>query len=292
MFISCIGDEINNDDYLKVKLNFDNGVQLGASGEFNKALIEFREAWKNYKYRILPAKLCLNVINNVNESKTQEQAATLFFTAILQEMKGHEAYFSALIKFAKNESDIDFTGAHTYWENAIKLYRESISIDRDFAAAHYYLGDVLAVRGFKDQSKHSFDKARRINPNIIVYYSHVRSAYKVIEDQMIKKEISEYKERLSQDSQNVIERFKLAEFCRNMGHKGYFRITKDEALYQYNKILDIDPSYASAHYSLSLLYWGWKPDLAIRHFDKSKELGYDINIGYQEAIERIRKKLN
>ena len=63
---------------------------------------------------------------------------------------------------------------------------------------------------------------------------------------------------------------------------------KSEAIKEYKQVLKINPFHAAAHYGLSKAYWGKEFKLSVEHCDKARRLGYEIPKGFLDAIERYR----
>ena len=65
----------------------------------------------------------------------------------------------------------------------------------------------------------------------------------------------------------------------------------DEAIAEYKKGLEINPSYAKVHNNLAVVYYAkGEHSLAIEHCDKAIEFGYRVHPQFLEALEPYREK--
>jgi protein O-mannosyl-transferase len=169
-----------------------------------------------------------------------------------------------------------------YWKNSIELFRHALNVTENNYLAHDSLGVALDATGKHQEAILHYRSSIKINPDQANAYYNLASALK---DQGNMEEAVKY----------LRETLRINSSYRNAHNKlgiileKYFR-NYDEAIYNYQQELEIQPDEAGVHYNLgiALAKKGMLKD-AEQHFYRAISLNPDNNIA-REAL-RITQEM-
>jgi tetratricopeptide (TPR) repeat protein len=225
------------------------GIQLQKKGNHDEAMAHFQKAI-DIKPGLGDAHYNLALI--LQKKGGEDEAITHYQKAL--EGKSHIAECHNYLGLAfLHKGDLDRASLH---------YRKALEIRPDYAEAHNNLGTVLGQRGEIDEAKQHFQKAVEFKPDFVLARENLR--------------------RLSQD-QGQANGIAAAENATDpaMSDLGVGILLAqegklDEAVAQFQKVLELKPAYAEAHYNMGFALQKkglWKDAKA--HYEKAVELKPD-----------------
>ena len=163
-------------------------------------------------------------------------------------------------------------------EEAIKNYKDALSIKPDYSDASYNLGNVLKSLGHLEEAVKSYKKTIAIEPNyhaaqhnlgvtlqelgLFIALVHYEEALNIKPDNIetrinlgfvyqslgqLEEAIEQYESILSSNPEDEEVLNNLGIIYRDLGHT-------DEAISYYKKALEINSDFAGAHYNLGFLF--------------------------------------
>lgn len=201
-------------------------------------------------------------------------------------------------------------------DKSLEYYEKSLDMNED-ATTCYKAGMAYLAMGKREKAVRYFERALKLNENLLSVYSQLINAYRQGGDQEKAEEAarrygrarvsSEAEEHFNAGVKAYLTRsyqIAIAEFVEslevnpsnpvaysNLGYI-YYDLAMDDKAYEYQrKAVDIDPSYANAHYGLALIYKRrGNPMMAKEHWEEYLKLepaGYYARKAKQE-IELIK----
>ncbi len=182
------------------------------------------------------------------------------------------------------------------YKEAIKSYKQAISIDPDYAKAHSNLGYAYGESGRYEEAIKSYKQAIRIDPDDADAHNGLGAAYG--ESGKYEEAIESYKQALRIDPDLAGAHYNLG---LDYGGLGKYK----KAIKSYKQVLKIDPDFKKAHKSLGDAYGRLdKYKKAIKSYkqairldpdyrDAHDSLGYAYNLlgKYKEAIESFKQAI-
>lgn len=127
------------------------------------------------------------------------------------------------------------------YEDAVKSYKQAVKLKRDYAEAHYNLGDAyFQLRQYK-QAIEAYKQALRYQSNLPTAYNNMGTAYYKLGEH--KKAIEAYKEAIRLDPKSSSTYYNLAATYLERGNE-------QAALDQYKILKTVDPQLAHRLYLL------------------------------------------
>jgi protein O-mannosyl-transferase len=130
-----------------------------------------------------------------------------------------------------------------YWKNSITLFAHALKVTRNNAAAHYNLGNALAMQGNADQAAGHYREALRIKPGFADAHTNLGNVLGM--QGKTDAAIAQYQRALEIEPDYEGARYNLA---LALDRKG--RI--DEAVEAYQRVLKANPDHAEAHCKLGI----------------------------------------
>jgi tetratricopeptide (TPR) repeat protein len=225
------------------------GIELQKAGRSDEAMAHFQKAL-DVKPDLGEAHY--NIALLLQKNGREDEAITHYQKAL--ENKWHVAECHNYLGLAfLNKGDLDQASWH---------YRKALEIRPDYAEAHNNLGTVLGRQGQVEEAQRQFLKAVEIKPDFVLARENLR--------------------RLSQDkgqSNGIAPAENGTDpaisdlgFGIMLAQEGNL----DEAVVQFQKVLELKPAYAEAHYNMGFALQKkglWKDAKA--HYEKAVELKPD-----------------
>lgn len=166
-------------------------------------------------------------------------------------------------------------------EKAIAMFSEAIAIDPTYNQAYINLAEIYKTFGEKDKLKLLYKKVIANNLGFFDAYYFMGNLF--ADAQKYKEAIKLYRRavEINPDSKEV---------CVDLGNSYLTVGRNNEAIIWLNKALRLDVNLAVAHNNLAAAYYyAQKYDLAIKHCNRAKELGYTISPKLLELLKPHRK---
>jgi tetratricopeptide (TPR) repeat protein len=167
-------------------------------------------------------------------------------------------------------------------DNSLKYYKKAVDINND-AALYYSIGNLFFKKGDKKGSLEYFKKALELNKNLLSLYpklvniyqefgatDDVKKTQKMFKDALVsnsgenhfKKGFEAY---IKKSYDDALDEFKKSIEANpsnpspysNIGYLYYDRGNLNMAYEYQKKALDIDPNFANAHYGLAVIFKAW-----------------------------------
>ena len=161
------------------------------------------------------------------------------------------------------------------FDASIKSYENALVIEPDHAEAHNNLGNVFKDTGQLDAAINSYEKAILINPDYIeAHYNLGSSLYDSgeLEDAVRSyKKVAQLKPNTSSIHNN------LGNILRELGRL-------DEAVISYEKAIVIEPNFAEVYYNLGIIFQELNN---LNNFLKNYKKAIELKANYPEALNNI-----
>ena len=181
-------------------------------------------------------------------------------------------------------------------EDAIRAYKQAITIKPDYAEAYYNMGNAFQERGKLREAIEAFNKALLLKPDYPKAYYNMGNALK--NQGKLEEAIGAYKKALATKPD-------YAEVYNNMGNALKAQGKLKEAVDASKKAIDLNSGYAEAYYNMGIaLQEQGKLDEAIEAYNKALSIKPDYAEAYnnmgvtlteqgkpEEAIEAYTKAL-
>jgi len=150
------------------------------------------------------------------------------------------------------------------FDNAVKNYKKAITLNNNYAEAHFNLGNTYQDLGQFNDSILSYQKAITLNPDYHEAHNNLGGSFLDLyrEDDAIQC----YKNALKINPDYVEAHFTLGLIFQESGRF-------DEAIEHLEKTIELKPNFADAHNSMGKIFHSFgKYHSAVSYFDKSIEL--------------------
>jgi serine/threonine protein kinase/Tfp pilus assembly protein PilF len=136
-----------------------------------------------------------------------------------------------------------------YWDEALQFFKQAIEVDPSFSSAYLHLAVVYGYMRNKKARDDAFEKAK-------AFSMRVTEKEKLYLDALYAEFIEENQERRLHILQKLIQRYPREKRFRFELAEYYFYSGKDldKAIEEYNKALELDPSYGIALNELGYTY--------------------------------------
>jgi len=153
--------------------------------------------------------------------------------------------------------------------------------DYDKAVSYHGLGLCYEKLGRPDEQIEAYKRALAINPNMVGALVNLANAY--VSGQEYDLAIEYYRKALSLKPSDAMIHYNFGIAYVN---KGDF----EEAVRLYEKAVKIEPDMGDAHNGLAYGYYRLgKPDLALKHLNRARELGIEVDESLAQALAQKRR---
>jgi len=201
-------------------------------------------------------------------------------------------YYSALAQL-KQAVAIEPTDAALYsrlgdvymrmgdYDKAVSLHKKALEMNPGLAEAYHGLGLCYEKLGRPDEQIEAYKRALAINPNMVGALVNLANAY--VSGQEYDLAIEYYRKALSLKPSDAMIHYNFGIAYVN---KGDF----EEAVRLYEKAVKIEPDMGDAHNGLAYGYYRLgKPDLALKHLNRARELGIEVDESLAQALAQKRR---
>jgi len=202
-----------------VEEHYNNAVELGSQGEFEKAKTELEKALELDSLYI-GAESCLILVNDVLTQKIERQTAFFLFRSI-------ECY---------NKGNLD---------EIIAEIDKAIKINPEYAFAYIIRGLAYKNNGLYDQAIADYTKAIEINPGVASAYNNRGVAY--VEKGLNDLAIADFTKALEI---NPMDADAYSNRGCAYGKKGLY----DNAIADFTMAIEINPGFAGTYYNLGYAF--------------------------------------
>jgi len=164
------------------------------------------------------------------------------------------------------------------YDKAVSLHKKALEMNPGLAEAYHGLGLCYEKLGRPDEQIEAYKRALAINPNMVGALVNLANAY--VSRQEYDLAIEYYRKALSLKPNDAMIHYNFGIAYVN---KGDF----EEAVRLYEKAVGIEPDMGDAHNGLAYGYYRLgKPDLAIKHLNRARRLGIEVDENLAQALER------
>lgn len=136
-----------------------------------------------------------------------------------------------------------------YWDEALQFFKRAVEVDPSFASAYLHLAVVYGYMGNKKARDYAFEKAE-------AFSMRVTEKEKLYLDALYAEHIQKNRERTLHILQELVQKYpREKRFHFELGgYHSYSGKDQDKAIEEYNKALELDPSYGIALNELGYTY--------------------------------------
>ena len=166
-----------------------------------------------------------------------------------------------------------------------RAYGDFISamrLEKDSYEPYFNLGSYYNSRGENDEAVKLLNKTLQLNSGYMKAYGLLADIYGKTGQHL---EVIKISRKAIQVNPGYARAY--ADLCSAYGQSGNY----PEAIVYGRKAIELDPRSASAHWNLAVAYFfANEKDLAVKHCDTAKALGYSVPGDFLEALKPCRKK--
>ena len=228
-------------------------------------------------------------VNNYNRGRDTatyyDKALENFKTAISMAPDSANTYYvAALAHYAKH----DVGGARQSLETALQKKQDYVDAARFLGQVHYYIAqgkteakDTVGARGEFAAATKAFESAYKAQPDNVDNITNLIDAYE--RTNQADKAESLTRDAVQKDPKNKLFRYAY----------GVFLLKKDkfpEAIEQFNRSLEIDPTYSDAKYNLGVAHLNWGVTLKAEVDKKSENEKRGSKTSKEETVYKEKFK--
>jgi len=161
------------------------------------------------------------------------------------------------------------------FDRAVMLYEQALTIEPEYAEAHYNLASTLQELGQLDAAVKSYDKSLAIKPNYADAHNNLGNVLKDLKQ--LEAAVKSYKTAIAIKPDYLEAHYSLGTTLQELGQL-------DDAVKSYKEVLDIEPDFAEMHNNLGVIFKELNQKDAAR---KSLERAVAIKPDFVEAHNNL-----
>ena len=161
------------------------------------------------------------------------------------------------------------------FDRAVMLYEQALTIEPEYAEAHYNLASTLQELGQLDAAVKSYDKSLAIKPNYADAHNNLGNVLKDLKQ--LEAAVKSYKTAIAIKPDYLEAHYSLGTTLQELGQL-------DDAVKSYKEVLGIEPDFAEMHNNLGVIFKELNQKDAAR---KSLERAVAIKPDFVEAHNNL-----